>query len=199
MLSAADATAAVDLSGSWTLDTVLSDNPQQVAAAIREDLGQRDFGVFGGEGGGRYGRGGMGRRGGRQAPEGQARGSVPANDEDQRNLDAVTRTVRYPPPTLQIIQTADAFTVNESPAGTRTFHTSGHREQQMFDATRVNSSAEWQGPQLVIDFDLGRGRKMTYAYSVVPTTRQLLVRITFERGPNQPGPFGIKYVYNSAP
>ena len=32
--------APVDLSGKWTLDTYLSDNPEQIAAALRIDTGQ---------------------------------------------------------------------------------------------------------------------------------------------------------------
>ena len=35
----AQAQSAVDLSGTWTLDTYLSDSPEQVAAAVRLDLG----------------------------------------------------------------------------------------------------------------------------------------------------------------
>jgi hypothetical protein len=37
---------------------------------------------------------------------------------------------------------------------------------------------------------------LTYSYSIVPTTGQLLIRINFERVPEQPGPFDIKIVYN---
>jgi hypothetical protein len=188
---------AIDVSGTWTLDTYLSDSAQQVAASIRADLGQNDLAMFPGPPeGGRFGRG-MGRRG-QPPPEGSNRPTTPLNAEEQRALDAVTRPVRFPAPTLHIAQTAAAVTVDDAHGQSRTFDVTGKREQQMFDTTRAESSARYEGPQLVIDFDLGKGRKMTYTYSIVPTTRQLLVRVTFERAPNQPGPFEIKIVYNRA-
>src|SRR3954464_5365617 len=57
---------AVDLSGKWTLDTVLSDSPEQIAAAIRIDVGQGGGdNLFGESGRGGGGRGNGGReRGG---------------------------------------------------------------------------------------------------------------------------------------
>jgi hypothetical protein len=185
-----------DLSGTWTLDTYLSDRPAQVAAAIRTDLGQQSSSLFGESmGGGRSGRG-AGRRG-QPSPE-PAGTSTPPNAEEQRALDDITAAVRYPPPTLQIARTDTSVTLTDPQGRSRTFQTNGKREQQLFESARADSTARWEGPQLVIDFDLAKGRKMTWTYSVVPTTRQLLVRIAFEPAPNQPGPFEIKYVYDRA-
>src|SRR3954471_6811181 len=62
----------VDLSGKWTLDTVLSDSPEQIGAAIRIDVGQGGGeALFGESGRGGFGRGNGGRRGS-QAPSGGA-------------------------------------------------------------------------------------------------------------------------------
>jgi hypothetical protein len=192
------ASATADLSGTWTLDTYLSDKPAQVAAAIRTDLGQRDSSLFPERPtGGRFGRG-SGRRG-QPSPPGPAGTSTPPNAEEQRALDDITAAVRYPPPTLQISQTDTSVTLADPQGRSRTFQTNGKREQQLFESARADSTARWEGPQLVVDFDLGKGRKMTYTYAVVPTTRQLLVRIVFEPAPNQPAPFEIKYVYDRAP
>jgi hypothetical protein len=193
-LSIASAPAPVDLSGTWAFDTYLSDNPGQVAAALRADLGRTDFSPFG-ESSDRRGFGrGAGRRG-QQTPAASNRASAPS-EQEQRALDAVTAIVRYPPLTLRIAQTDAAVTIDDAQGQSRTFTTNGKRETQMFDATRADSTARWEGPQLVADFDLGNGRKMIYTYSIVPTTRQLLVRVAFERAPNQPGPFEIKFVYD---
>src|SRR2546423_130739 len=76
---------AVDLSGKWTLDTALSDSPEQIAAAIRTDLGQGGGEqVFGeaGTSGAFGGRGGGGRRG-PDARAGTMRSSKP-NAEEQK-------------------------------------------------------------------------------------------------------------------
>jgi hypothetical protein len=184
--------AGIDLAGTWTFDTYLSDSPQQVAAAIRTDLGQEWSDAF--TGFGERGRSrGMGRRG---QPGGEP--SEAPNPEDQRALDNITAIVRYPPPTLQITQTAAAITIGDTQGASRTFQINGKREQQLFDSTRADSTARREGPQVVVDIDLGKGRKMTYTYSIVPTTHQLRVRVRFERAPNDLGPFEIKYVYNRA-
>jgi hypothetical protein len=118
--------------------------------------------------------------------------------DEQRTLDMITTPVRYPPPSLQVSETQTAVTFTDAEGRTRSFQTNGKREPQSFDSARVESSARREGPQLVIDFDLGKGRKMTYTYFVVPTSQQLLLRITFERAPKEPGPFEVKYVYARA-
>jgi hypothetical protein len=183
----------IDLSGAWTLNTSLSDNPQQVAASIRVGLGEDDFGVFAGSADiDRNGRA-MGRR---QRPADAVRPRSTPSPEEQRAFDAITHPLRYPPPTLRIAQTAAAVTFTEGPSQSRTFQVNGKREEQVFDTARAESIARWEGPQLVIGFDLGKGRKMTYSSSVVATTRQMLVRVRFERAPNEPSPFEIKFVYD---
>ncbi len=188
------AQAPIDLSGTWTFDTYLSDNAQQVAASIRADLGQNDSGLAGGVSEG----GRVGRSAGRRGPAHAGRVTPAPNAEDQRVLDAITHPLRYPPPTLRIIQSSTTVTIRDPQGQSRAFQTNGKREQQMFDTARADSVARWEGPQMVVDIDLGNGRKLTYTYSIVPTTRQLLVRVTLERAPNQPGPFEIKFVYNRA-
>jgi len=193
--SNAQTPATVNLAGTWTFDSYLSDNPQQVAAAIRADLGQTESTLFGDPmEGSRYGRGGYGRRG--QPPQGAGR-TTPPSAEEQKTIDALTQPVRYPPTTLRISQAPDSITLGDQ-ANAQTLQTNGKREPQVLDTVRVERAARWEGPQLIVDFDLGKGRKMTYTYSLAPTTHQLVVRVTFERAPNQPGPFEIKFVYDPA-
>ena len=189
---------AVDLSGTWTLDATLSDNPEQVAAAVRIDLAQGGTGtdLFGGGPGGRYGRGGMGRG---RAPGGGAQGGNERNQtslEDQNRLDELTAAVRYPPSTLVISQTSTSIAFTDAQGQTRTFTTNDKREKQTIGTSTIETTTRWEGPRLVSEQDLGRGRKTIFTYSIVPTTKQLLVRVGFERGPGQRGPFEVKLVYN---
>src|SRR5262249_15062261 len=102
----------------------------------------------------------------------------------------------YPPPTLTISQNATAVTFTDAQQRTRTLQTSGKREPQTSDAGPVQTTTRWEGPQLVSETDLGSGMTMTHTYLLVPTTKQLLVRVTFERAPGQMGPFQVKYVYD---
>lgn len=191
--------AAVDLSGKWTLDTYLSDSPESIAAALRIDLGigSGDQLFAGDLENGRSGRGGAGRRGQPPGQRGGARGGD-LNPEEQNRLNDLTAPLRYPPAVLTIVQSTDRLTLTDDSGQARTLTTSGAREKQPLGAITVDTTTRWEGPQLVSEEDLGKGRKITFTYSIVPTTRQLLVRARVERGPGQSGPFDIKYVYNRA-
>jgi hypothetical protein len=150
-----------------------------------------------GDGSASRGRGRSGRGagpGGAGAPSRSEQSD--AGDITQKLLDEVTALVRYPPPALTIAQTPTAITFTDAQGKNRTLQTNGRREKLPLESGTVEIAARWEGTQLVSDHDLGRGRKMTVSYSIVPTTGQLLVRVSFERSPGQPGPFQIKQVYN---
>ena len=51
----------------------------------------------------------------------------------------------------------------------------------------------------MVAYEVGQAGTLTYTYSLVPTTKQLVIRVNFERRPGQPGPFEIKLVYDPAP
>ena len=169
--------AAAAMTGVWTLDTYLTDRPEQIAAAIRIDLGfGRDSAVDAQSGRMQQNgmRGGDSRRGGGR---GQGmRGEAPPNVEEQNKLEEQLSPLRYPATTLTLEVSADKATATDDQGQTRTLR--------------------WDGPQLAFDQDLGKGRKVLSTYSIVPTTKQLLIRVRFDRGPGLSSPFEIRYVYN---
>jgi hypothetical protein len=185
---------ATDLSGTWALDTYLSDSPEQVAAAVRIDLGlgainrSPDGASSAGRGDGR-GRGGMyGRQG---APPRQD-----LSPDEQARIDEVINTVRYAAASLTVAQSASSVTFTDARSTARTYQTNGKKEKQTFGSATVDAAARWQGPQLVIETDLPRDRRMTTTWSIVPTTRQLQMRVSLGRGTLEIGPFQVKQVYN---
>lgn len=184
-----------DLSGKWTLDTYLSDTPEEIAAAIRTDFGSTgNTELFSLEPeGGRGGRGGSRQGAGRNQRGGQR---DQQNVEEQNRLIDMTAPLRYPPPTLTIAEAPDHITLTDDQGQTRTLATSGVKEKQPLGAASMDTTTRWEGPQLVSEQDLGKGRKVTFTYSIVPTTKQLMIRARLERAPGQSGPFDIKYVYN---
>jgi hypothetical protein len=191
------AQAPVDLSGKWTLDTYLSDNPEQVAAAIRGDVGQVAGGMFGDQ----DIFGGSGRGGGRRGGEGRGGANAPPrqpNADDQKRLDEVNATLRYPPTSLSIVESADVVTVTDQQGAARTLSPTGKREKQTVGSLTLDVTTRWEGPQLVSEQDVGAGHMVRYTYSIVPTTKQLMVRIAIDRSPGRPGPFEIRMVYNRA-
>ena len=186
---------AVDLSGKWTLDTVLSDSPEQIAAAIRLDVGQGGGeNLFGESGGGGAARGTGGRRGG--GPRSTSGRNPQPNAEEQKRIDELTESLRYPPTALSIAQTPSAITVTDEQQRARTLTPTGKREKQTVGSASIDVTTRWEGPQLVSDEDLGGGRLVRYTYSIVPTTKQLLVRVAIDRTAGFPGPFQIRLVYN---
>ena len=191
------AQSPVDLSGKWTLDTVLSDSPEQIAAAIRIDVGQGGGeNLFGESGGGPAARGTVGRRGG-EPRSGNGRNHQPSAEE-QKRIDELTESLRYPPTALSIAQTPAAITVTDQQQRVRTLTENGKREKQTVGSASLDVATRWEGPQLVSEHDLGGGRLVRYTYSIVPTTKQLLVRIAIDRTAGFPGPFQIRLVYNRA-
>jgi hypothetical protein len=137
---------------------------------------------------------GMGRGGrGRQSPEPQR---AELTQEEQAQIDEVTNLVRYAPATVTISQTASSVTFTDPRSGARTYDTNGKKEKQTFGSATVDATAQWEGPQLVIDITLPKDRRMTTTWSIVPTTKQLMMRVTFTRGTLDVGPFQIKQVYN---
>lgn len=194
---AASGQSPVDLSGKWTLDSVLSDSPEQIAAAIRIDVGQGGAeNLFGESGAGGAARGTGGRR--RGEPRSTGGRNPQPNAEEQKRIDELTESLRYPPTALSIAQTPTAITVIDEQQRARTLTPNGKREQQTVGSASLDVASRWEGPQLVSEQDLGGGRLVRYTYSIVPTTKQLLVRVAIDRTAGFPGPFQIRLVYNRA-
>jgi hypothetical protein len=194
---------ATELPGQWDLDSNLTDSPEQIAAAIRADFRpagnqQPMSGGFDGGGGG-FGRGRMGGRD-RGTPTQGGGQKEQANREEQDRLDAVTALLRYPPTHLTIAKTDSTISLADKQNPPRTFDLSGKRGKQSFGEFMVDASARFEGPQLVLELDLDKGRTIVCRYSVLPATGLLLVRMSLARGPGELGPFEIKHVYErSAP
>jgi hypothetical protein len=190
--------APVDLSGQWSLDIHLTDHPEQIARAIQIDTGTfrveleipgrgDEAGLAGGD------RPlGVGRRGDRD----RDRPDDPLSTEERKLLAELTRPVQFPPTRLTIAQSETTVTVTAGDGAPEIMRTDGKAEKRTVEAGTVMRTAAWTGPQLRVGHKVGRAGTLTYTYSIVPTTRQLLIRVNFERVTGQPGPFDIKLVYN---
>jgi hypothetical protein len=195
-LAVQTAGGAANLSGTWSLNAMLSDAPEQVVRELQADTGQRPADqLFGDLGGGEErGGGGRGGRGRRPAPSNAPR-SEPMKDADQKLLDQLTTAIRLPPTTLTIAQGDGTVTL-----GGDTIRTDGKTETRQLDGGSVERTAAWEGPQLVIREKIGHAGTLRTMYSVLPATKQLLVRVDFQReGQLGAGPFEIKLVYDAIP
>jgi hypothetical protein len=191
-----------NFSGSWTLDRDLSDNPRQsgsesaVSGQGQHPSQRGGYGGYGRGGGyGGMGRGGYGGYGGSGRP-----GQV--SPDDQKKIEELGREAKSPSPTLTISHSTANIAISDAQGHTRFFQTNGSKDQHQLDSGIVTSTTKWDGNRLVMDYDLGSGRKLTYTYSIVPATRQLLVQVRFDNGQGQTrsgGPQITKYVYDPAP
>ena len=193
----APSAAAIDLSGTWSLDVHLTDHPEQIALAIQIDTGEiapASFGrgAPGGEGEGRP-----------HTPGGRRSGGAPAAPENRMSggerklLTELVRPVQFPPPVLTIThQGTTATTIRAGDRPADTLRTDGKSENYATEGGTAARTARWEGPQLHVAYDVGRAGTLTYTYFMIPATGQLLIRVNFERVPGQPGPFDIKLVYN---
>jgi hypothetical protein len=186
-----------DLTGTWSIDTYLSDHGEQIARAIEFDTGEFKFDTS-------LGTAPRGRSGAPAAndPERrdsgrEGRGGVVErlSEADRTVLAELIRPVRFPPLTLTISQSDQTLTIvgNREPY---TMRTDGKAERHVLETGSVNRTAQWTGPQLRVAYEVSRAGILTYNYSIVPTTGQLLIRINFERMRDEPGPFDVKIVYN---
>lgn len=189
------ATPPVNISGAWSLDTYLTDHPEQIARSIQFNTGEfapatfREAEALAAARGGRGGRGGAGK----DPLPGQI------TPEDRKLLSELIRPIQYPPPSLTIEQQGEGVTITAGERATYTLKADGKGERMTLESGSVERKATWKGRLLHVAYDVGRSGVLTYAYSIVPTTGQLVIRVNFERLPGQPGPFEIKLVYNKKP
>jgi hypothetical protein len=118
------------------------------------------------------------------------------SDDDRKLLAELMRPVQSPPTRLTIAQTGTTVSITAPDGTPGAIRTDGKAERVTVSAGSVERMAAWTGPVLRVGYEVGRAGTLVYTYSIVPTTRQLLVRVNFERVPGAPGPFDIKIVYN---
>jgi hypothetical protein len=164
------------LSGSWTLNAGLSDNPQEAlrrgATGARRPTGGRSGGaVRGGFPGGR--RGGAGGRGGRGSGA-PAAGGQP-NAEAMRALMSTLR-----PAQRMILELTDSAVSLRTGRGEPLVLTLDGTEVEIAlpgDRT-LKAKAEWKDDRLVVRRDISGVGTVTESYALIPDTGQLEVEVS---------------------
>jgi hypothetical protein len=192
---AAQAADKPDLSGTWQLDrgistdlATLSFEPRANADNPRGSMGR------GGYGGGYGGRGGgFGGYGGRNAPRQPARTSSP---EEQARLKMLTDDIKAGSATLVISHHEPTFTVSDAQGKTRFLKTDGGTDKNQLGAATIESTTHWEGTRLVAEYTIGASRMLAYTFTMLPATKQLVIRIRIEdsQNPRAAGP-EAKLVY----
>ena len=161
------------LTGAWTLNKDLSDQPSDHAGSRNEsDRGRRSggYGGGGGRGGGRRGGFGGGGYGG-----GMGRGTEADRDATARTRDAM-RDIVNPPDHLTIVETDSMIVLTGADGRTTRLSPDGKKVKD--ENTNIERKTKWDGAKLVSEISgLGSG-KITQTFAVDPEHHQL--RITAE-------------------
>lgn len=170
-----------NFSGAWTLNRDLADAPSQPdsgANVSRQENTRSDppAAVRPSEFDRAIGRGPL--------PSGRS-ASANAVDELIGELQDRSRS-------LTISHADPVLTVTDARDRTRLFRTNGQQDPHQVGAATIPSTTRWDGDRLVTDYDLGAGRRIRIAYSLIPATRQLVEQVTFANGQT------IKRVYDQA-
>jgi hypothetical protein len=175
-----------DFSGTWTLDREISTNPAQIDFAPGTTAPARPRVGFGGRG---FGRGG----GTRQRADDNSADSL--TDVEKARLKALTDQLKTGSATLVISHHDPDFVVNDAQNHTLFLHTTGVNEENHLGEITISSSTHWDGSRLVSECVLGSRLTLIYTYTLVPNTRQLVVRVARQAGDRRPAGQDVRLVY----
>jgi hypothetical protein len=181
-----------DFSGKWTLDRGISTDPAQIEFVPPANASRRpQRGGIGGIGGGGFGRGGR-----RRTDGGDSADSL--TPIEQERLKALTNQLKTATATLVISHHDPDFVVNDAQNHTLFLHATGEPEENHLGETTINSSTHWEGPRLVTECVLGSRLTLVYTYTLLPETRQLVVRVARQTGDRQRAGQDVRLVYRPA-
>jgi hypothetical protein len=160
------------LTGAWTLNTGLSDQPQE--RGVRSgDAGHRRGGGLGRGGG--FGRGRMGRGGDAARPEID-------RDASARMREAI-RDIMEPSERLTITQTEKMIVITTAEGRTTRLSLDGSKIKD--DNTGIERKTRWDADKLVSDISGAGPGKITQTYAVDPEHHQLRITAMLEGGRGQ--------------
>jgi hypothetical protein len=184
-----DETKKPDFSGTWTLDRNISSDPTQVELVPTANANRRP------QRGGIGGIGGFGRGGGNQR-RGNAGGTAEGlTTTEQERLKALTDQLKTATGTLVISHHEPEFVVNDAQDHTFFLHTTGVTDENHLGATTINSSTHWDGSRIVTECVLGSRLTLVYTYTLLPNTKQLVVRVTRQTADRERAGQDVRLVY----
>ena len=162
--------SAQTIAGAWVLNPALTQRPEEIGFTPEWARAQ-------GSGGPR--RGGSGSGGGTMGMPAISRESV----DDSTRVEQLTGDARTPPSRLTIIQKDTTIAIADDQGHVRTFRPDGHLEALTIGTVPLPTTARWDGPSLVVVYDVATGRQLRYTYTSLADPTRLQVNIRFlERG-----------------
>jgi hypothetical protein len=183
------ALATVDLSGQWTFNHDLSDNPRDKMREAGQGRGAPGGGrpPMGPRGGGGGMGGPPGGGGGRMGP---ATGGMGDDDDARESM----RAIFEPAEDLVIAQTRSEVAIDEKFGRMRRLHPDGKKYKTDNGASELKAS--WKEGKLLVETRRTRGGRVIETWELVPDGSRLIVNIRIEGGfgPSVP----LKRIYDRA-
>jgi hypothetical protein len=186
--------AAPDLTGTWVLNTELSDKPPSAPSEGRGgDRGGR--GRPGGGGGGMGGfSGGMGGgRGGGMGGPGE--GGTP-NREEMERMRAVMEAVMRPPTRLILVKSESGLVQTDEEGVSLRIPLDGTKDTGAVNGLPFETTAKWEEGRLRLERKFKSGAKLVEQYSLSAEGRQLTIASKVEGGRMPEGSRTIKRTYD---
>jgi hypothetical protein len=160
------------LTGAWTLNKDLSDQPAERGEREENGRGGRRGGEGMGRGGGGMGRGGPGG--------GLGRGGRGGDPQEMARMRDAMRDLLEPADRLTIVETESMVIVTSSDGRTTRLSPDGKKIKD--ENTNAERRTRWDAGKLVSEISgLGRG-KITQTFSVDQDTRQMRIVVLLEGG-----------------
>jgi hypothetical protein len=160
------------LTGAWTLNKDLSDQPPRRG----EDVG----GERAGRGGGRGGGGGRGMGRGGLGVGGMGRGRGGMDPEAMGRTRQAMRDITEPSDRLTITETESMVVLTDNEGRTTRLSTDGKKVKD--ENTKIERKTRWEAEKLVSEISGAGPRKFTQTFAVDPEARQLRIIIQIEGG-----------------
>lgn len=178
-----------DFSGTWALDRNISTDPTQIDFAPAATPNRPMRGGFGGGGIGGFGGGrSRQRRNEQSAEEG-------LTQVEQERLKVLTDQLKTATATLVISHHDPDFVVNDAQNHTLFLHTTGVNDDNHVGSTTISSTTHWDGSKIVTECVLGSRLTLVYTYTLLPNTKQLVVRVSRHAGDRQRAGQDVRLVY----
>jgi len=177
-----------DFSGTWVLDRSISTDPVDVRF---DDPGNATGqGSRSGRGRFGFGRGNATNRGGNEV----------LTPIERSRLDVLTQALKTSAATLTISHHDPSFVVADAQDHAQFFHTSGESDENHVGSETITGSARWDGSRIVTEFSVSSRVTLTYTYTLLPKTNQLVVRVNRkDEGLQRTIGSEVKLVYKLAP
>ncbi|HEV8579515.1 MAG TPA: hypothetical protein VGX68_10585 [Thermoanaerobaculia bacterium] len=169
-----------NLTGAWTLNEDLSDDPAKAMKELEYMQAERHGG--GGSGGhGPWMHGGGGGMGGAK---------------DMEEMRVRMNRVLEPPGRLTIAQAGSSITFTDGGGRSQTLTTNNKKKKVPLNDRTAEVRAKWDGGRLVKETSLGDGMKLTETYTVVSEPPQLHVLVKLDIS-HMPQPVNLRRVYDA--